>query len=194
MKLPLQITYRDIDSSPAISDHIRRHGEKLDTFCDRIMSCRVAIEASNRHTTRFQKTYRVRIDVKVPHKELVSIHTPEDASAGNLYLTIDAAFAKMARELENYNRMSRWDVKRHTAMPRGVVTKLFHDRGYGFLEDGTREIYFHEHSVQRHKFKNLEVGTEVRFSEEEGDKGPQASFVEPIGPSVSREVERPSYV
>ncbi|MGZ3416401.1 MAG: cold shock domain-containing protein [Polyangiales bacterium] len=201
MKLPLQITYRDIESSPAISDHVRRHSEKLDTFCDRIMSCRVALEAPNRYTHK-GKQYRVRLDVKVPNKELVAIHAPmPDARiASDLYLVIDVAFAKMIREVEAYNRMSRWEVKRHSGTPHGRVSKLFFDRGYGFIEgtDG-REIYFHQNSVLRHRFQALRIGSEVRFAEEAGDKGPQASTVEVVGPPREElfstdQIERPSYV
>lgn len=40
-----------------------------------------------------------------------------------------------------------------------------------------REIYFHEHSVLNCDFKQLKVGIEVRFVEEQGEKGPQASTV-----------------
>jgi cold shock CspA family protein len=141
------------------------------------------------------------VDVKVPHKELVASHTPEDITTGDLYTVIDAAFAKMIRELEDYNRMSRWDVKRHNGTPHGRVAKIFRERGYGFIEaeDG-REIYFHQNSVLRHKFNALEVGTEVRFNEELGDKGPQASTVEIVGsprkaPSMATDdVERPSFI
>jgi cold shock CspA family protein len=55
---------------------------------------------------------------------------------------------------------------------------LFPERGYGFLttSDG-REVYFHQNSVLGNKFKDLKIGTEVRFVEEPGDKGPQASTV-----------------
>jgi cold shock CspA family protein len=54
--------------------------------------------------------------------------------------------------------------------------------GYGFLEtpDG-RELYFHEHSVLDGGFPELEVGSEVRFIEEPGEKGPQATTVTPVG-------------
>jgi ribosomal subunit interface protein len=199
MKLPLQITFRDLESSPWITDHVRRHAEKLDTFCDRIMSCRVALEAPDPHTHKNATQIRVRVDVKVPHKELVSVHMPaqDDASANDLYLAIDAAFAKMIRELEDYNRIRHLSVKRHDGAPRGRVTKLFADRGYGFLEnDEGTEIYFHENSVLKHKFHSLSVGSEVRFAEELGEKGPQASTVEMIG-APRRAVEqgdRPSYV
>jgi cold shock CspA family protein len=40
-----------------------------------------------------------------------------------------------------------------------------------------REIYFHSHSVLPPGFSSPTVGTEVRFAEEEGVKGPQASTV-----------------
>ncbi|WP_437719452.1 cold shock domain-containing protein [Sorangium sp. So ce448] len=58
------------------------------------------------------------------------------------------------------------------------VSKLFPDRGYGFIEmpDG-REVYFHGHCVHGHGFNRLSVGTQVRFVEEEGEQGPQASVV-----------------
>jgi cold shock CspA family protein len=53
---------------------------------------------------------------------------------------------------------------------------------YGFLQtlDG-REIYFHENSLVDGDFNDLEVGQEMVFVEEAGDKGPQASTVKPVG-------------
>ena len=44
-----------------------------------------------------------------------------------------------------------------------------------------REVYFHENSVLDDGFKKLHAGAEVRFAEEEGEKGPQASTVSLIG-------------
>lgn len=198
MKLPLQITFRDIASSPAIAEHVRRRAAKLDTFCDRIMSCRVAIEAPNRHTHR-GKQYHVRIDLTAPGVELVSSHTPPDVAQGDLYVVIDRAFDDMERQIEDYTRKARGDVKPHRGTPHGRVAKIFRERGYGFLEtmEG-REIYFHRNSVLRNRFDQLEIGTEVRFAEEDGEKGPQASTVEVVGrprkyPTLSADdVERPS--
>jgi cold shock CspA family protein len=62
------------------------------------------------------------------------------------------------------------------------VKKLLPEDGYGFLEsaDG-REIYFHRNSVRELGFESLEIGARVRFAEEEGEKGPQASRVTPLG-------------
>jgi cold shock CspA family protein len=45
---------------------------------------------------------------------------------------------------------------------------------------GRREIYFDRNSVLGDKFDTLMVGTEVRFVEEEGDKGPRVSTLQPV--------------
>jgi cold shock CspA family protein len=39
------------------------------------------------------------------------------------------------------------------------------------------EVYFHENSVLHHGFHRMEIATEVRFVEEVGERGPQASTV-----------------
>lgn len=200
MKLPLQITYRDIDSSRSLSEHITARADRLDQFCDRIMSCRIAIEAPNRNTHHGAKQYHVRIDLKAPAVELVSSRTPPEVMRTNLYAVIDEAFNDMERQLEVYNKVSRQEVKRHNGSPHARVAKIFRDRDYGFLEtsDG-REIYFHAHSVLRNRWDHLEVGTEVRFAEEDGDKGPQASTVDVVGkarkvPTIATdEADRPSF-
>jgi cold shock CspA family protein len=72
-------------------------------------------------------------------------------------------------------------VKSHQPQPLARVTKVFGDRGFGFLEneDGV-EIYFHRNSVLREAFAALSPGVLVRYFEEPGDEGPQASSVEVV--------------
>jgi cold shock CspA family protein len=75
-------------------------------------------------------------------------------------------------------------------MSQGQVTKLFPKDGYGFLETvGGREVYFHKNSVLDGGFGLLKAGVRVRFSEEEGEKGPQASSVLPLHPHQIRRRE-----
>ncbi|MEE9542924.1 MAG: cold shock domain-containing protein [Thermodesulfobacteriota bacterium] len=73
-------------------------------------------------------------------------------------------------------------MKIHEVQPHGRISELFTDEGYGTIEssDGM-EIYFHRNSVLNADFDKLEIGTEVRFVEEAGEKGPQASTVKVIG-------------
>ena len=62
------------------------------------------------------------------------------------------------------------------------MAKLLAGDEYGFIEtaDG-REIYFHRNAVLDGAYRRLRVGSEVRFVEEEGAKGAQASTVRLIG-------------
>jgi cold shock CspA family protein len=63
-----------------------------------------------------------------------------------------------------------------------VVTRLFPWEGYGFLTsaDG-REIYFDRRSVLNDAFDRLAEGIQVRYVEESGEQGPQASTVAAAG-------------
>ena len=177
MELPLQVTLRDISPSAAVEDYIRERATKLDAFYDRIMSCRVVVEAPIRHH-RKGGPFKVRIDLTVPGDELVVNRQADE----DLYVAIREAFDAARRRLEDYSRRQRGSVKTHEGPPQARVSKLFPEEGYGFLEtpDGA-EIYFHRNSVLGEGFDRLEIGTEVRFVEEQGDQGPQASTVTVIG-------------
>lgn len=177
MAAPVQITFRDIPSTPALEAHVARRSEKLALFFDRMVSCHVVVEEPHRHSKQGQK-YHVRIDMLVPERTLVVTRIPEDRSQ-DLYATIDKAFDDAERVLEAYARQLQPDLKIHARPPHGLVSKLFPDRGYGFIEtkgDG-HEVYFHRNSLINERFEKLGIGTKVRFAEEEGDKGPQASSV-----------------
>ena len=68
-------------------------------------------------------------------------------------------------------------------MAEGKVKKIVPSEGYGFLETADdRRIYFNQASVLEGPFDRLQVGTRVRFAEEMGEKGPQASTVKVIHP------------
>jgi cold shock CspA family protein len=80
--------------------------------------------------------------------------------------------------LQDYARRQRGDIKSPTLRPEARVSKILPQEGFGFLtSDDGREIYFHKNSVLGRAFPRLQVGTTVRFVEEAGEEGPQASTV-----------------
>jgi len=173
MELPLQITSHDFALSPGIEAEIREHADRLDAYYNRIMRCRVVVEAPVGHHHR-GGPFNVRLDLTVPRGELVINRQADE----DLLVAIRDAFDAMRRRLEDYVREHRGDVKAHEPVPFGRVAKLFPQEGYGFIETADqREIYFHRHSVLDPGFDELHIGTEVRFVEEQGEQGPQASTV-----------------
>jgi ribosomal subunit interface protein len=171
----VQLTFRDIPHSDSVAAHVERRAAKLETFFERISRCHVVVEAPHRHS-RHGKRYRVRIDMHVPGKELVVSKNLDDQKE-DLHAAVDDAFGDAERVLEEYARVLSGDTKERHGSQIGVVLRTF--QGYGFLEDEAgREIYFHANSVLGGRFDKLTPGTRVRFAEEDGDKGPQASTVD----------------
>jgi ribosomal subunit interface protein len=191
MQVPLSISFRNVPPSPAIEADIREKAAKLEEFCDRITSARVVIETPHRQH-RQGKLFHVRIDLRVPGRELVVSREPAAHHAyEDVYVAIRDAFDGAKRQLEDYVREMRGTVKAHEPTPQGRIVRLHPEDGYGFIEtaDG-REVYFHQHSVVDGDFDRLRVGDEVRFSEEPGEQGPQASTVHRAGVPSTRKKRR----
>lgn len=181
MKLAPQITFRNLPASEAIEAKVVDHVLQLDDFYKHIMGCRVVIEVPHRHHQG--NLYHVRIDLTVPGTELVVKRDPPEHQAHeDIDVAIRDAFDAAERELKSYAQRQRGEVKTHEIPSHGRIVSLFPDEGYGFIEaaDGY-EVYFHPNSLLNADFGQLEVGQEVRFSEESGDQGPQASSVQLIG-------------
>ncbi|HET8924636.1 MAG TPA: HPF/RaiA family ribosome-associated protein, partial [Candidatus Acidoferrum sp.] len=194
MQSPLQITFRNLTPSATIEEWVRTEADKLDSFYNRVMGCRVAIEVPHRHH-RKGSPYRIRIDLTVPGEEIVVKREPSPSHRArqlgeteikkrlevktphkNLRAAINDAFRAAGRRLQDYARRQRGDVKSHPSLQVARVGKILQDQGYGFLtSDDGRGIYFHKNSVLNGAFSHLKVGTRVSFVEELGEKGPQAS-------------------
>jgi cold shock CspA family protein len=187
MQIPLQITFRHMEPSEAMRYLIRDEADKLEELFDRITSCHVTFDQPHRHKSQGNH-FRVRIEVKVPGHDIVVSRDPaEHAEHEDPQITVREAFDAARRQLQDVVQKLRQEVKRHESPPEGVVARLIPEEGFGFIhtEDG-REVYFHEHSVLNGGFRDLEVGDRVRFAEEPGDKGPQASTVKRVS-SARRE-------
>jgi ribosome-associated translation inhibitor RaiA/cold shock CspA family protein len=172
MKIPLQVTFRDMPRSDAVEAEIRRRAEKLEEFCDRIMSCRVTVEMPAAHKHQ-GKLFSLHVDVKVPGEEIASTrrHEHED-----VYVAIRDAFGSVQRRVEDFVRRSRGDVKRHEPLVHGRIVRLFDD-GHGFIEDGEgNEYYFDTAGVVRGA-ERLTVGATVEFLTETASQGLQAKRV-----------------
>jgi cold shock CspA family protein/ribosome-associated translation inhibitor RaiA len=182
MQIPLQISFHGMDPSPQVEARIREKVAKLEHFHDRIVGCKVVVEAPHRHHHK-GKLYNIRIDISVPGKDVFVGHTgPQNHAHEDINVAIRDAFNAAGRLLEDHVRRMRGDVKSHAAPEHGKVVSLFSDYGFAETPDG-QEVYFHKNSVVDGAFDKLEVGSEVRLAiaESEGVEGAQASTVTPIG-------------
>jgi cold shock CspA family protein len=93
------------------------------------------------------------------------------------------AFAALDRQIRDHSGQRQQQVKVHEEhVHRGHVVRLFPEEEYGFIaaSDG-EEVFFHAHSLKRGVFEKLTEGLAVDFGLEEGDRGPQATWVLVVG-------------
>ena len=135
----LQVTFRNMKSSPTMEEWIREEADKLELFYHQITGCRVAVEVPHRHHVK-GSPYHVRIDLTLPGGELVikreanlssrvrragekgiskklEVETPHK----QLRMAINDAFKAAARRLQDYARRQRGDVKNHKPRSRARI-------------------------------------------------------------------------
>lgn len=127
--LPVQTTFRQMPPSPAAAARIEVEARKLQRYCDAITHCHVIVVAPHRHH-RHGRHYEIRIELSVPGDHIVIHHEPSahsrlkpedesrkhaefDAPHKDIYVVIRDAFDTARRQLEDYVRRRRGDVKRH---------------------------------------------------------------------------------
>jgi ribosomal subunit interface protein len=115
MQQPI-ITFRKMDPSGAVEEHLREKLAWLETFYERIQSARVVIEVPHRHH-HHGKVYQVRVDLTVPGGEIVVNREPGlDGAHEDVYVAIRDAFDAARRRLEEFARRRRGDAKSREAL------------------------------------------------------------------------------
>ena len=120
-----------MEPSDAVTARIEAEAAKLDTFFDRITSCRVVVEAPHRHH-KWGELFHIRIELGVPGTELLVSHEPAPRATlshddeavlkkhieihpehKDVYVAIRDAFASARRRLQDYVKRLRGEVKTH---------------------------------------------------------------------------------
>lgn len=182
MIIPLQLTFRGMEPSPAISAKIHQKAERLERFHDRITTMRIVFEQLHHHHHQ-GNLFHVRIDLTLAGGEIVvgsehhDKHSHEDP-----YVAIRDAFDALGRKLDEFVRMQEHHERLRVIPMHGTVTRVDTKAGFGRIAspDGA-QIYFHKKSVDG-AFEELQPGAPVGFDlyDGEGPEGLQASAVRPI--------------
>jgi ribosome-associated translation inhibitor RaiA len=110
MGIPLQISLHGVPASDALYDAVRARVDRLERCYSRVTACHVIVELAARQRT---SEFAVRIGLKVPGGEIAVTHPRGE----NLQAALRDAFDAARRQLEDYARTQRGDVKRHTVGP-----------------------------------------------------------------------------
>jgi ribosomal subunit interface protein len=176
----IDITWHNLDASPAIAAEIREHVAKLERIYDRITTCRVAVEARHKQH-RTGNVYAVHVELAVPRGELVVSREPHKAkeryASPDIHTSMRDAFRAVERQLKEYKEQLRGDEKLHErdTMLSGEVAQLDRDGEHGFILTRTgTQLYFAKTALMNGDFERLKRGDTVHYVERDGDTGPIA--------------------
>jgi cold shock CspA family protein len=143
-------------------------------YRDPILHARVEIIGTPHHRLG---AFEVHLVVNVPGDTITLLRQ------GDLVVPLVVeAFDALDRRLREHSEVIQQKVKTHEEVAEhGRVARLFPEDDFGFIEtDEGLEVYFHANALKKGKFSSLAPGTEVKFAQEAGDKGPQAIWVQPL--------------
>ncbi|MHC4107532.1 MAG: HPF/RaiA family ribosome-associated protein [Planctomycetota bacterium] len=117
MKIPVQVTFRDMPISDAVEASCWKEAAKLERYYDRVIGCRIVVAPSYRGHHQ-GKLFEIRIELTVPGRELVvKRQAPQHHAHEEINVAIRDAFDCARRQLQEYARRQRGEVKAH-APPR----------------------------------------------------------------------------
>ncbi len=107
MQIPLQITFRHVDHSPAVEARARELVTWLERFHERIMGCHVVIEAPAAHRHK-GASFNIKIDLTIPGERIAvrSGHL-EGEQQVDIYGALRDAFDIARRRLQDYAQRRR---------------------------------------------------------------------------------------
>lgn len=112
MTIPVQITFRHMESSPAVETRVRELANHLGVFSDRILGCRVVVDSPHRHQHQ-GKVFNVKVHVALPGEDVVvDMERPQRDGHEDVYVVIRDAFDAARRQLQARMASLRGDEKR----------------------------------------------------------------------------------
>lgn len=113
MKTPVQITYRHMTPSEALTKQINEEVAKLEEFAEHIVECRVIVDEPNQHHR--EKHFRVEVVVLLSGAELVAGRDPTALHQEDAYQVVHDSFRAIHRQLHDHLERRRSELKHPTA-------------------------------------------------------------------------------
>ena len=112
MTIPVNITFRHMESSAAVETRIGELAAHLGTFSDRIQSCKVVVDSPHRHHHQ-GKVFNVKVQLTLPGDDVVvDMERPDRAGHEDIYVVLRDAFDAARRQMQQRMSTLRGDEKK----------------------------------------------------------------------------------
>jgi ribosomal subunit interface protein len=176
--MDIQIESRNIAMTPRWRAEIDARMQALQNGHEDLMHGRVTL-SKNRHHKKADNVAEAVIVVSVKGRHTVTARKREKSFEE----AIREAFQAVEVELRKIReKRASHEVGIPGGPPlHGVIARILPVEGYGFILDDTgTEVYFHRNALHDMDFDQLDEGVEVTFNMEPGEKGLQATTVNPV--------------
>lgn len=115
METPLKIVFRNTERSEWLEQIIKEKAKKLNRLCKQIVGCNIIVDIPHKHHHQ-GNLYSIRINIVVPGKEIaINKESYLHTEAQDISTAVQDAFLAARRQLEDYIRCRRHQVKTHSS-------------------------------------------------------------------------------
>lgn len=130
MQRPVQISFHEIEPSPAMESLILEKVERLEQHAQNIIGCRVSVNNAHRSQGQSGHDFEIVVNLELPGDDLV-----ERVSGDDAYGAIREAFRVLQRRLSKEIDKRRGDIKTHSAQATGRMERQLEDEQLEWNED-----------------------------------------------------------
>lgn len=116
MTIPVNITFRHMESSAAVEARVHELASHLGVFSDRILSCKVVVDSPHRHHHQ-GKVFAVKVLLEIPGEDVVvDMERPQRNNHDDVYVVLRDAFDAAKRQLQQRMSSLRGEAKRRETL------------------------------------------------------------------------------
>ncbi len=176
--MELKIEAKNLDIRNSWQEKIEEERDKLIRhYANLVLHLRVAIEATPGYK---EGGYEVRLVATVPN-DTVAVKRWGESVRPLLVEAFDvlgAQLKELVKKRQNHKSAKNLGGMAGDGRVTGIVRKIFPKEAYGFIvTDDKLDVFFHANALRDVSISDISEGDEVLFVMEEGDKGPQATWV-----------------
>ena len=175
--MELKIEAKNLDIRKSWQEKIEEERHKLIRhYANFVLHLRVTIEATPGYK---EGGYEVRLVATVPN-DTVAVKRWGESVRSLLVEAFDVLGAQLKEIVKKKQNHKTAKLQGATidGKASGVIRKIFPAEAYGFIiTDDKLDVFFHANALRDIAMSDLAEGDEVLFAMEDGDKGPQATWV-----------------
>jgi hypothetical protein len=116
LETPLKFDFLNMARAASLETLAKDQARALERFCDRIIGCHVTLDVPHRHQ-QHGRQFEANIRLTVPGAVLVASCTQRDTGneQEDARVAVRHAFSEIRRQLQDYVRVRRGEVKTHSA-------------------------------------------------------------------------------